>query len=316
MTSFKVNLAVVGGFVAAALVTLVASLAILAGRTGPTEGYYTVYPNVAGLKFGSKVVFEGYPIGQVEEIEPMLEGETGGGRIQFRVELSIARGWKIPEDSVATPEASGVLAPVIIAISAGKSARALEPGDRIPPGRSGGWMATLSGVAGNVDQLTETALLPLVDNMNRQVTVLGEIVNNDLRPLAANASQIVAHTAQHWPAIMSNAHRVSGDLAGVSEQLDRLVGNLDRAAQDLQKTSAALQALTHDGGDDLKAGVKEFRYVMESLSRNAESISQNLNSTSLNLQDFSRQIRQNPGLLLRAPEPRNDPIPPLRADPQ
>lgn len=313
MTSLKVNLAVVGGFVLAALVTLVLSLAVLAGRTGPTDEYYTVYANVAGLKFGSQVVFEGYPVGQVERIEPVEDG----GQIQFRIELSVASGWKIPEDSIATLESSGVLAPVIVAIATGKSSRALEPGDKIPPGRSGGWLANLSSVAGSVDQFTETALLPLADNLNRQVSLLGEVVEKDLRPLAANANRIVAETAEHWPAIMANADRVSHRLDGLLdkdrvEALDRLIVNLDRAAQDLQQTTAALQALTQTGGADLKTGAQEFRFVMESLSRNVESFSQNLNSTSLNLQDFSRQIRQNPGILLRAPEPQADPVPPLR----
>lgn len=313
MTSMKVNLAAVGAFVLAALVTLVLSLAVLAGRTGPTDGYYTVYANVAGLKFGSQVVFEGYPVGQVERIKPVDDG----GRVRFRIEMSVTRGWKIPDDSVATLESSGVLAPVIVAIAAGKSSRALEPGAMIPPGESGGWLASLSSVAGSVDQLTESALLPLVDNLNRQVTLLGEVLNNDLRPMAANANRIVAATAQHWPAIMANADRVSGQLDGLIDKdrvaaVDRLILNLDRAAQDLQQTTAALQSLTQTGGADLKTGAQEFRFVMESLSRNVESFSQNLNSTSLNLQDFSRQIRQNPGILLRAPEPRNDPVPPLR----
>ena len=49
MTAFKVNLTVVGVFVVAALATLIVSLALLAGRTGPTDTDYTEFGNVAGL---------------------------------------------------------------------------------------------------------------------------------------------------------------------------------------------------------------------------------------------------------------------------
>jgi phospholipid/cholesterol/gamma-HCH transport system substrate-binding protein len=112
VTSFKVNFAVVGAFVLAGIVTLVVALAVLAGRTGPTDPYYTIYANVAGLKFGSQVLFEGYPVGQVDRVTPILDA----GRPRFRVDLSIARGFAIPADSVARSEASGVVAPPPLAL--------------------------------------------------------------------------------------------------------------------------------------------------------------------------------------------------------
>ena len=43
------------------------------GRTGATDDYLTVYPNVTGLKHGSPVFYEGYPIGQVSAIEPLFD---------------------------------------------------------------------------------------------------------------------------------------------------------------------------------------------------------------------------------------------------
>lgn len=313
MISVKVNLTLVGVFVLTVGATLIGALALLAGRAGPVDEYHIELFNVAGLKYGSQVLYEGYPIGQVESIEPLRDGE----RLRFRVEISVISGWNVPEDSVARSEASGLLAPQTITISAGRSKSLLKPGSLVPSGEAGGLFSGIASVVGNMDQLTETGLLPLMDNLNRQVTLLGEVVEKDLRPMVVDAQRIVASTAEHWPGIMSNAHRISSDLDLLIDKdrvevLDRVMGNLDRAAQDLQQTTAALQSLTTAGGADLKAGTQEFRFVMESLSRNAESFSQNLSSTSLNLQDFSRQIRQNPGILLRAPEPQADPIPPLR----
>ena len=310
MTSFKINLTVVGVFVFAALATLVVALAVLAGRTGPTDSYYAEYANVAGLKFGSQVLFEGYPIGQVESVEPV---ETEG-KPRFRIELSVLRGWKIPDDSVARSVAPGVLAPQNIAISAGKSATMLKAGDTIRSAASSSLADSFSSIAGNVGDLTERSLVPLVDNLNAQVTALGEIIQGDLKPLAKNANHLVQATNEHWPSIMRNADTVTTDFAGVSARLDRLVGNLDRTAINLQQASASLQTLAKNSGDDLQVGLREFRFTMESFSQHAEPIAQNLDSAALNLQEFSRQIRQNPGLLLRSPESKNDPVPPLRRD--
>ena len=64
MKSNKVNYVVVGVFVLAMLVGAIAAIALLSGRTGPTETYFTSYGDVSGIKFGTKVLYMGYPVGQ------------------------------------------------------------------------------------------------------------------------------------------------------------------------------------------------------------------------------------------------------------
>ncbi len=72
MTNSKWNLVLVGGFVLLGLVEPGADPGSAGpGRTGSTDDYFTVYANVSGLKFGSKVLFEGYPVGQVEEMRAL-----------------------------------------------------------------------------------------------------------------------------------------------------------------------------------------------------------------------------------------------------
>jgi phospholipid/cholesterol/gamma-HCH transport system substrate-binding protein len=321
MTAFKVNLTVVGLFVVAALATLIVSLALLAGRTGPTDTYYTEFGNVAGLKYGTQVLFEGYPIGQVESIEP---SQDPTGKARFKVAMSVTRGWHIPDDSVARSVAPGLLAAQTIAISAGKSTTMLTPGATVRGGMSASLQESFSSIAGNVDQLTDQSLMPLVDNLNKQVTRLGLIIDTELDPLVGNANRFMQTTADHWPLVMKNVENVSGDLAKSSKQLDtllndnriaaidRLITNLDKTAASMQSASASLQDLMSQSGPDLKASLREFRYTTEALSRHSESFSENLDSAALNLQEFSRRIRENPGLLLRSPEQKEDPAPPYR----
>src|SRR5687767_1806663 len=97
MHDSRINYVVVGAFVAVMLAAFVVVISMLAGRTGSSDEYYTVYGNVSGLKFGTIVLYEGYQVGQVESIEPT----SAGGKIAFRVNMSVEEGWNIPEDSVA-----------------------------------------------------------------------------------------------------------------------------------------------------------------------------------------------------------------------
>jgi len=309
MINSKWNLTLVGGFVLLAVGSLVLVLAVLAGRTGNTDTYYTVYSNVSGLKYGTQVLFEGYPVGQVEEVEPTVQD----GHMLFRVRMSVAEGWKIPQDSVARSEASGVLAPQSIVIIAGRSPTALKPGATITPGGMGGLLSTVQGLAGNVDQLTDRALLPLVENINQQVNLLGRILDQELRPLARNTNQVMISVSQELPPILHNARAVSerADRFLSPQRLaamERMVDNADRSMASLRQTSERLDQLSREAGPEALVALREFRLSMESLSRSADGISQNLDSSARNLQDFSRQIRRNPGVLLRGSET------PVRAD--
>ena len=124
MRTSKINYFIVGLFVIVMIVGLVVSVALLTGRTGATDGYHAYYSNVTGVKFGTQVVYEGYPIGQVIEVVP----EEQDGRMRFRVNFDVVQGWRIPDDSIVEIAAPGLLAAVTLAVNAGESATALDPG--------------------------------------------------------------------------------------------------------------------------------------------------------------------------------------------
>ena len=56
MRSSKINYLIVGLFVLAMIGALVTTVAMLTGRTGAVDNYYTYYANVNGIKFGTQVV--------------------------------------------------------------------------------------------------------------------------------------------------------------------------------------------------------------------------------------------------------------------
>ena len=65
------NYMIVGSFVLAMLVALITWIALLSGRTGATDDYHIVYDNVMGLKTGVEILYEGYPVGLIEDISPV-----------------------------------------------------------------------------------------------------------------------------------------------------------------------------------------------------------------------------------------------------
>ena len=63
MRSSKINYVAVGTFVVVVLILALASIATLTGRTGATDEYFTSYDDATGLKYGSQVLYMGFPVG-------------------------------------------------------------------------------------------------------------------------------------------------------------------------------------------------------------------------------------------------------------
>lgn len=324
MIESRFNLALVGAVVVGAVVSLLVVLAVLAGRAQRTDIYYTEYSNVTGLKFGSLVMFEGYPVGQVKDIEPVQDD----GKTFFRVAMAVIAGWRIPEDSRARSVAPGVLAPQMIEIAAGDSTVFLSPGDTVRPAESADLLSSISLAADNFDQLTDEGLLPVLDNINLQISRVGQMLDTQVSPLVGDAGIVVGATAANWPEIMSQINVISANLAVTSERfnvllsderiasLDRLLTNADQTAVSLANASRALEALLTTAGPDLQAGAGEFRYLMETLSRYSGPIAQSLDSSARNMEEFSSMIRQNPSLLISSPELTATVRPPLQVPEQ
>ncbi|MGD8743061.1 MAG: MlaD family protein, partial [Granulosicoccaceae bacterium] len=85
----NINYLVVGSFVLAVLVAFIVVLGLITGRDGDTENYHAYYNSVAGLKYGTIVSYEGYQLGQVENVEPVQDK----GKTRYKVTFSVQSGW-------------------------------------------------------------------------------------------------------------------------------------------------------------------------------------------------------------------------------
>jgi len=313
MKSSKINYLVVGLFVSAMIVVLVVSIAMVTGRTGETDSYYTVYDNVTGVKYGTQVIYEGYPIGQVETVTP-TERE---GRMEFRVDISVTQGWRLPEDSQIEIAAPSLLSAVALQIHAGVSSDSLKSGDRVNSRAATSVFGAVSSLAEQVTVSIEKDVKPLIHELTGTVKEVKRFISNDGNALLGNVSNLINDISARVPEVADNIQSFSANIDKASAELRRTVSPENRAAlekviaemdqatvnfQDVLKTMDKVledvDRLVVDPKEDIETVIGETRYVVESVSRHIDSINQNMEAASRNMNEFSRQIRANPGLLL------------------
>jgi phospholipid/cholesterol/gamma-HCH transport system substrate-binding protein len=320
MRNSRWNYVAVGLFVLAMVGAGLAGLVVVGARTGSTDSYYVVLDNVADIKFGTQVRYEGYPVGQVDSITP----DAHGGGMRFKVGVSVAEGWQIPSDSVARIGSTSFLAAKTLDITRGSSAQALEPGMEIAGAQPVDVFAAMSEVAAEISDLSRTRVQPLLANIDHLVTGLGGTVEQDVGELLATLNGLAGTLAEDTPRITATLKEFSDKLNASATTaatilspenataIQRVVGNVDQTADRFAALSASLQ-LTADRVDtiidqvdslvaDNRAGVEksltDLRYTLRTVAQNVDTIVHNMEGTSRNMNEFSRLIRQNPGLLL------------------
>ncbi len=293
-----INYTLVGGVVLIALALLLVGVFLITGRSGRTETYFVQYSNVTGLDSGAPVFYEGYRIGQVEEIDP----QRRDNKTSYRVEVAIRRDWRIPDDSLAQLAASGILADVAIAIREGKSAVMLKPGGTLKGREAADVFNALNELAGEVTSLTRQQVTPLVRTLTKRIeSITGTIDDNApeivrqardllirLNRVAEGVDQIVGpDNRRAVDATLQNLAQVTGELKGTQEKLDRVMTELEGAATENRPA--------------LREAVQDMAQITSALSRRIDAIANNLEHASRNVNEFSREIRKSPNRLLRTP---------------
>ena len=318
MRDSRVDYVLVGGFVLAMLTALVVAIAFISGRTGRTDSYFAVYDNVAGVKYGTKVLYEGFTIGQVEDIRPQRDG----GKVQFRMRLAVTSGWQIPDDSVARIAASGLLSAVAIDIKGGTSNLLLKPGSTLKSQSGGNLFAAMADIASEVTSLSQSGLRPLIETLNRTIAAFGPVIEQRAPQLLDNLVTLSADLAVKGPRITTNVEEMTDGMNRlVGPENSRKIGdtltNAERAAANLADLTGSLQSskskvdalLTSldktvvSNNETINQSLKDLRYSLQAVARNIDSVTYNLEGTARNLHEFSREIRQNPGLLLGGTAP-------------
>ncbi len=325
MKGNKINYVVVGLFVIAMAVALVVAIVTLSGGSGATDAYHAVYRNVTGVKFGTQVLYEGYPIGQVEAVTP----EPEGGGMRFRVDFEITEGWRIPSDSIVAIEAPSLLSAVVLAVSEGEAATPLKPGDRLQSRESENMFSVVSEVAEQIKDIAVNDLRPLLATVNGTVMTFGDILGDQGKVLVEELSDLATDLSRRVPLIVDDVEDLATQLKKPAGELDKLfspenrktlekvVANADGAvtkftsfASELSETRAradrildTLDTMLVDNRLDVEQAIVDLRHVVDSVARHIDALNQNMEGAARNMHEFSRQIRKNPGLLLGGSPP-------------
>jgi phospholipid/cholesterol/gamma-HCH transport system substrate-binding protein len=321
----NINYFTVGLFVIAMGVALVALLFAITGRTGPTERYHVFYHHVGGIKHGTPVLYQGFQVGQVERVTP----DRAGGELRYRVEFGVTRGWSIPADSIAKVVASGLLSAVVIDISNGTSRTMLAPGTEVAGQDQINLFATLTDLAANFTALSDSDLRPLLRNLNARITELSQEYK-DLSAVTMRPFVDALHKQLDDPQFFAHLKAAAAKLDDSASELRRLLGdenqahlsatlaNLDAASTDLvglmqrlEQTRAKLHsALTEIDGlvaenrGPTKESIEMLRASLDEVSLRIGGIMYHLDGSARNLHEFSRQVRESPGVLLKSNPPK------------
>lgn len=293
MTDERRNSLLAGGFVVAMLAALLVWIALLSGRTGATDPYFVVYERVHGLRAGTEIFFDGYPVGLIHGISP----QDGAEGRRFRVDLRLRRGWPVPEDSRARV-LQGLFARVVVDIRGGDSGRLLEPGSEIAGEETSDVLAAAGTLVANLAELAE-----------------------ELRPLAAKASEDAPEILENLAAFTGeldragsqletllsreNVDRVGRTLEGLEEasgSLSELGRNLDGTRARIDAVLARVDELVREDRGEVSEALRNLEHSLAAVARHIDAIAADLETSSRNLSEFTRQIREDPGVIVRGRE--------------
>lgn len=291
----NINYVLVGVIVLAALAALLFTLAVITGRGGASASYYVTFNNVAGLRFGAPVYYEGYRVGQISGIEP-LRGPEG---TRYRVELGIRSDWPIPSDSVAAREASGLLADVAIGISEGSSPTPLEPGGTLTGQEGGDVFSAVNELAGELTSLSRDRIRPIVESLATRAESLATTLDEGAPELVIQANELLTKmniAAENLNSVLDEPNRQA--IAGTLKDVRAVAQELKTTQQRADTLLASLNDTVEENRPGLRQSVEDLERTIGAVAERIDAMTHHLESSSRNFDEFSREIRRNPQRLL------------------
>jgi len=311
-----------GVFLIFSISLLIVSFVIIAGNKlmQKRDIYYITYSDVSviGLQTGSSVKFYGINIGQVDDIT--IEKDDIN---KITVKISVKEGTPIKEDMVATLVSIGITGLKQIELTGGTNeADFFVPGDTITAGIS--YFDDITGKAEQIAEKFELLLNNLIsitayDNQLKVKNILYQAENlleENRQPLLNTFTNIDSATLSlvelvnstrsslgKLDTIMANAiifseNLASADIQSLSNDVSNTLNNINQtlAGADLARISEeAVAALNNFNNTITRVDLMVLRSRQDIIS-SLESLRQ---ATEF-LNQFSRQISDDPSILLRS----------------
>ncbi|MDH5484234.1 MAG: MlaD family protein [Gammaproteobacteria bacterium] len=281
MKKDNINYAMVGLFVFTSMLLLFGMLYQITGQQSGAENYTVVFNKITGIKDGAAVTYGGYQIGQVDSVVPITENS----KTRYHLSLNIKGGWQIPDDSVAQIVMPGIVSEKQIEISEGYSTTRLKPGDTIRSDESVDVMNLVNSMGKELENFMPkmmSDMSSLLGSLKQSAGQMNALLSDDNR--------------QHVENMFRNADQASANLV-------RLASGFDRVNQQLEDILQHSQAIVTDNDEDIRYTVTELRRAMDVISENIHGVMYNIDASSRNINEFSRQLRNNPGVILGGKPP-------------
>lgn len=245
---------------ATALLTIVAFIYLYNYLKGKdlftsTASYYAYYNDIAGLTESNPVEINGFKAGVVQSIN--LVNDNSG---RILVELSLKKGYNLPEGSVAEITSASLITGMKVRIVFGKGPGIYKDGDTI-----------CGRLSEPILSKIETELLPVKDKISRLVDALDSAVSGINEVLTPQFTANIRST-------MSNLDRTTGSLNAVLGEKEKDIKSI---IEDLSSFSAMLWA--NSGKMDTTIG--NLRAITDSLA------SADLSGTFLRLKSALEETR-------------------------
>jgi phospholipid/cholesterol/gamma-HCH transport system substrate-binding protein len=322
-----------GLFVLAMALVAAGTLALLIpGLFGGAYRLHAYFPQARGLTPGIQVIQEGYVIGLVEAVEPVFPGRdtdsahcpphaSGEARAAlrpcFRARLRIAGDWPISADSRAQPGSAGLLQGGAILILPGESPVLLGPGDTIAVAEGAlDLAAQLAALTDSLQSLVDRTIAPALTSIQRQIETIGNLLGTDaadpadrerlsgifgnLERLSADLEQVV--DPQRLGAILDNVNRMSDDLRRVTASLEGRSEDIRQAVGQYGALAGDIQAVVKENRPALRSSLDDTQFLLQQVATSLMPILTNLEDATRNLAALTRDLRANPGVIIRGRE--------------
>lgn len=239
---------------------------VLQGALGNARvAYFIVFEeNVKGMVIGSKVNFQGVPIGMVQDIR------FQGGKTLVEVTVDPRRA-DIQDVTRARLDRLLVTGQVTVELEGWGEGRSLVPGEYIQTKTD------------PINQLTKT--LPEL------VPQVGSVLEGIQALLDKGNSMLDDENQAHFASILKNADATLAAMPAAIEQGRTMMTRVDAVLTELEATSAAVRHEVTSVGSESRAMIAALRAPLQSAIANARG--------SLDeLRGFMRQLRQAPDSLL------------------
>jgi len=296
-----------GLFLIFSITLLIIFLVLVIGRKilEKRDVYYIIYKDtsVSGLQLGGAVKYHGINVGRVDDISIDKEDVS-----KIIITISMKAGTPIKIDVQATLAPIGITGLKQIELIGGSNeAKLLKPGSKIPSGKS-----SLENITGKAEIVAEKAELIL----NNLIELTNKTNRKKVENILANVDTIIAQNKVPVKNIIANLDTTSYYVSKLlesgseamtkvneilnSQQLNHILTNADSISTALAE--ADLKKMLNNLNETISQANEAITHIDLTVLKSRENLVttiETLKETMDYLNEFSRQISENPAILLR-----------------